>query len=181
MDDFPIIETERLILRGPEPKDLESVYEIHSDPEVMRYYGVLPYDSTAKAQKHLDWLASLHRDGKGLRPVITLKGEDIYIGDVGYYDYEKKHNRAEIGYILGKEYWGTEIMTEALAAILRYGFKEMNLNRVQALVDPRNKASRRVLEKQGFSFEGIFSEYEFEYGEYIDLEMHSLLAKEFNT
>ena len=180
MNDYPTIETERLILRGPKTSDLQLVYDIHSDPDVMRYYGVLPYDSEEKAQKHLDWLISLHTEKKGLRPVITIKGEDTYIGDVGYYDYEKKHNRAEIGYILGKDHWGKGIMTEALEAMLRYGFKRMNLNRVQALIDPRNKASMRVAEKQGFMYEGTFREYEFEYGDYIDLYMYSLLARDFN-
>ena len=178
MKDFPIIETERLILRRPLPKDIQSVYDIHSDPEVMRYYGVLPYQSTEKAQKHLDWLSSLHKENKGLRPVITIKGEDKYIGDVGYYDYEEKHNRAEIGYILGKNHWGNGIMSEALEAMLSYGFNAMGLNRVQALIDPRNIGSKRVVEKLGFTYEGTFRDYELEYGEYIDLDMYSLLRRE---
>jgi ribosomal-protein-alanine N-acetyltransferase len=179
MDDFPLIETERLLLRGPKPEDLQHVYRIHSDPEVMRFYGVLPYDSVEKAQKHLDWLYSLHREGKGLRPVITVKGLDTYIGDVGYYDYEQKHHRAEIGYILAKEYWGNGFMSEALEAMLKYGFNEMGLNRVQALIDPRNQASQRVIEKQGFKYEGTFREYELEYGEFVDLDIHSLLKSEY--
>ena len=179
MNEYPTIETERLILRGPQPKDLKLIYDIHSNPEVMRYYGVLPYDSVEKAQKHLDWLAFLHRENKGLRPVITLKGEDSYIGDVGYYDLEERHHRAEIGYILGKEHWGKGIMTEALDAMLKYGFTVMGLNRIQALVDPRNKGSERVLEKLGFKYEGTFRDYELEYGEYINLDMHSLLRREY--
>jgi ribosomal-protein-alanine N-acetyltransferase len=179
MSDYPIIETERLILRGPKPKDLQRIYDIHSDPEVMKYYGVIPYDSVEKAQKHLDWLISLHTENKGLRPVITVKNEDAYIGDVGYYDYESKHHRAEIGYILAKEYWGNGMMTEALEAMLRFGFNEMGLNRVQALIDPRNNASLRVVEKHGFRYEGTFRDYELEYGEFIDLDMYSLLKREF--
>ena len=179
MKDFPIIETKRLILRGPKSKDLDTVYEIHSDQEVMRYYGVLPYDSSEKAQKHLDWLSSLHNENKGLRPIITIKDEDNYIGDVGYYDYEKRHNRAEIGYILGKDYWGKGIMSEALEAMLNYGFNVMGLNRVQALIDPRNTASLSLVEKYGFQYEGTFREYEFEYDEYINLGMYSLLKREF--
>lgn len=179
MNEFPKVVTKQLILRGPEPKDLQHVYDICSDPEVMRYYGVKPYDSMEKAEKHLDWLASLHRENKGLRWVITLKDEDQYIGDVGFFNYEVKHNRAEIGYILGKEHWGKGIMTEAIEAVLTYGFNEMNLNRVQALIDARNRASIRVAEKQGFKYEGTLRDYEQEYGEYIDLEMHSLLARHF--
>ncbi len=179
MNEFPKITTKQLILRGPQPKDLPYVYEICSDPEVMRYYGVKPYDSLEKAEKHLDWLASLPKENKGLRWVITLKDEDRYIGDVGFDDYKIQHNRAEVGYILGKEHWGKGIMTEALEAVLKYGFEEMKLNRVQALIDPRNRASLRVVEKQGFKYEGTLRDFELEYGEYIDLEMHSLLARNF--
>ena len=179
MKPFPELTTERLLLRGPLEKDLQPAYEIQSDPEVMRYYGVLPHQSTDKTREHLEWLAKLHREEIGLRWVITLKGEDQYIGDIGYYDYEKKHNKAEIGYILGKQHWKKGIMSEAIKAALDYGYNVMNLNRVQALVDPRNKGSQKVLEKQGFSYEGTFREYEYEYGEYIDLDMHSLLRREY--
>jgi [ribosomal protein S5]-alanine N-acetyltransferase len=107
--------------------------------------------------------------------VVTLKEED----DVDFYDYEKKHNRAEIGYILGKEYWDKRIMSEAIKAALEYGFSEMNLNRIQALIDPRNMASKRVAEKHGFQYDGTFRDYECEYGEYIDLNMYSLLQCEY--
>jgi len=175
----PELATERLLLRGPQEKDLQPAYAIHSDPEVMRFYGVLPHQTTEKTREHLDWLAKLHREEIGLRWVITLKDMDQYIGDVGFYDYEKKHNRAEIGYILGKQHWNHGIMTEVIKAALDYGFNEMNLNRVQALVDPRNKGSQKVLEKQGFSYEGTFRDYEYEYGEYIDLDIHSLLRREY--
>jgi len=167
------------VLRGPKVKDLKPVFDVHTDPDVMRFYGVIPYDSMDKAQKHLDWLASLHREKKGLRWVITLKNEDTYIGDVGFDNYEKKHDRAEVGYILGKDYWGRGIMSEAIAAALRHGFHEMNLNRVQAHIDPRNMVSRRIVVKQAFKLEGSLREYVYEYGEHIDLDVYSLLKREY--
>lgn len=181
MNLFPTITTERLILRGPLGKDKNPIFEIHSDSDVMKYYGVKPYSSIENAQKHLEWLEKLHREEIGLRWVITLKEENQYIGDVGFYDYEKRHNRAEIGYILGKQYWGKGIMTEAINAALEYGFNEMKLNRIQALIDPRNKASKRVAEKHGFQYEGTFRDYEYEYGEYIDLDMYSLLQRDYKA
>lgn len=179
MKPFPEITTERLALRGPLEKDKQPMYDIHTDPEVMRYYGVKPYDSMEKVQKHIDWLLKLHREEIGLRWVITLRDEDEYIGDVGFYDYEKKHSKAEIGYILGRQYWGKGIMTEAIRAALAYGYTQLNLNRVQALIDPRNEASMHVAEKNGFKLEGTLRDYEYEYGAFIDLNMYSVLRREY--
>jgi len=181
MKPFPKLTTQRLVLRGPMEKDMQPMFDIHTDPDVMRYYGVKPYDTLDKSKKHLDWLTKLHREEIGLRWIITLKDEDTYIGDVGFYDWEKKHSRAEIGYILGKQYWGKGIMTEAIKAALDYGFNEMNLNRIQALIDPRNNASKRVAEKHGFQYEGTFRDYEYEYGDFIDLNMYSVLKREYKA
>ena len=181
MKSFPKLITPRLVLRGPMEKDMQPMFDIHTDPDVMRYYGVKPYDSLDKSKKHLDWLTKLHREEIGLRWIITLKDEDTCIGDVGFYDWEKKHSRAEIGYILGKQYWGKGIMTEAIKAALDYGFNEMNLNRIQALIDPRNNASKRVAEKHGFHYEGTFRDYEYEYGDFIDLNMYSVLKREYKA
>jgi len=181
MKPFPKLTTQRLVLRGPMEKDMQPMFDIHTDPDVMRYYGVKPYDTLDKSKKHLDWLTKLHREEIGLRWIITLKDEDTYIGDVGFYDWEKKHSRAEIGYILGKQYWGKGIMTEAIKAALDYGFNEMNLNRIQALIDPRNNASKRVAEKHGFQYEGTFRDYEYEYGGFIDLNMYSVLKREYKA
>ncbi len=181
MKPFPKLTTQRLVLRGPMEKDMQPMFDIHTDPDVMRYYGVKPYDTMEKSKKHLDWLTKLHREEIGLRWIITLKDEDTCIGDVGFYDWEKKHSRAEIGYILGKQYWGKGIMTEAIKAALDYGFNEMNLNRIQALIDPRNDASKRVAEKHGFQYEGTFRDYEYEYGGFIDLNMYSVLKREYKA
>ena len=72
-------------------------------------------------------------------------------------------------------------MTEAIKAALDYGFNEMNLNRIQALIDPRNDASKRVAEKHGFQYEGTFRDYEYEYGGFIDLNMYSVLKLEYKA
>lgn len=179
MKPFPELVTKRLLLRGPLEKDVKRVYDVHSDPNVMRYYGFKPYTSLDKAWEHIKWLKKLHEEEIGLRWVITFKEEDDYVGDVGFYDYEKKHNRAEIGYILEKKHWGKGVMSEALKAALGYGFDVMKLNRIQALIDPRNAASLSVAEKHGFQYEGTFRDYEYEYGGYIDLGMYSVLRCEY--
>ena len=131
-----------------------------------------------RAIAEIEWFNSLFEDDEGIRWVIAERECDEYLGDAGFFRYKPAHARAEIGYKLRPAYWDRGIMTEALGAVLEYGFLEMGLNRVEALVDPRNGASMRVMAKLGFSNEGILREYEIEHGQPVDLAMLSLLRRE---
>lgn len=175
--EFPVIETERLTLRKPRDEDVAPFLKICQDEEVMLYYGKEPYRTEKQSQDELDWFLKIWREGTGLRWVISLKGENAPIGDIGYYDYEKKHRKAEIGYKIAREHGGKGYITEALVAVLNFIYSETEINRVQALVDPRNPASYKVIEKQGFQREGLLKDYEYERGSYVDLYMYSILRK----
>ena len=121
------------------------------------------------------------REGTGTRWIISLKDGDDFIGEIGFYEYEKKHRKAEIGYKLAREYWRKGYMSEAMVAMLDYMYGNLDLNRVQALVDPRNPASFLLLEKHGFQKEGVLRDYEFERGDYVDLIMYSVLRREWES
>ena len=88
------------------------------------------------------------------RLLIVLKESGEPIGTIGFYNYVNFHMRATIGYDLLREYWGNGYMTEAVNAMIDYGFKRLGLIRIEATVDPENKASVRVLERAGFELEG---------------------------
>jgi ribosomal-protein-alanine N-acetyltransferase len=178
MSEFPVIETERLVLRKPTYDDVQPLYDMSQDEEVMLYYGKEPYTEEAQARKEVDWFLKIWKEGTGTRWIIALKGGEDFIGEIGYYEYEKKHRKAEIGYKLAKEHWRKGYMSEAMVAILDYMYNNLELNRVQALVDPRNPASFLLLEKHGFQREGVLRDYEFERGDYVDLIMLSILHKE---
>lgn len=175
---FPVIETERLVLREPRTDDLEAILALHQDPDVMRYMGMSPYKTLEQAQQELNWFAGLFNLDRGLRWMITLRGEDTYVGDIGFHNVNQAHRRAEIGYKLGAAYWRKGLMSEAIRPVLAYGFGELGYNRVEAVVDPPNQGSRGVLEKAGFKLEGLLREYEIVDGEACDLCMLSLLKRE---
>jgi ribosomal-protein-alanine N-acetyltransferase len=95
------------------------------------------------------------------------------IGTIGYYHIKPEHFRAEIGYMLLPEFQGRGFITEAIDVVVSYGFAEMKLHSVEAVLDPNNLASASVLEKCGFTKEGHFKENEFYNGKFIDTAIYS--------
>ena len=107
-----------------------------------------------------------------------LKDAGKLIGTCGFHAMSDYHKRIEVGYDLNRDYWGKGIMKEALSLIIDYAFEESDVNRIEAFVEPPNIASRALLERQGFRMEGILREHEMCRGELIDIEILSLLRKE---
>jgi RimJ/RimL family protein N-acetyltransferase len=144
-----MIETERLILRRFTPDDLDTLAELRSDPEVMRYIGDQP---RAKVEQRLQYYIS-HYDphGFGMWAVI-LKGTGRMIGWCGLI-YLDETPEVEVGYGVAKPFWGQGLMTEAARASLRYGFEHAGLERIVAVAMPENTASRRIMEKLGMHYE----------------------------
>lgn len=155
---FPILHTERLLLRAPEPADAAAMFPIMADPEVVRYFGAPPMASLEEAHERIAGIRTAFAAHEGVRWAITLREDGTFLGTCGFWRLIKPHFRAEIGYELGRAWWGRGLMTEALRAALRFGFAQMGLHSVEATIDPPNVASRRVLEKLGFVQEAYFRE-----------------------
>jgi ribosomal-protein-alanine N-acetyltransferase len=164
MGTFPILETAHLRLRQPRESDSQQLLAITQDESVMRYYGMEPFTSEQEALKEIDWFNNQFRKSKGIRWVITNKQQDEYIGDVGF-GYVQQHSRADLGFKLARAYWRQAIMTEAINLVIAYGFKTLQVNRLEAIVDPRNAACVGLLETFQFKKEGLLREYEFEKGD----------------
>ncbi|NJN18707.1 MAG: GNAT family N-acetyltransferase [Oscillochloris sp.] len=174
---FPLLETERLILREITTDDADAMFQIMSDPQVMRYFGQSPLrDLDAAVQRITRFIDEL-RAGRAIRWAVTLRENGRYIGSCGYHTTLAKHFRAEIGYELAAEYWGRGFMPEALRPVLDFGFHTMGLNSIEAQIDPENSGSRRVLEKLGFVQEGLLrqSYYEPEHKRFTDTAIFGLL------
>jgi [ribosomal protein S5]-alanine N-acetyltransferase len=176
---FPQLETRNLILREMRPADAAAVFQIFADDEVTRYYDLATLTSIEQASQLIARQAERFTQQAGLRWGITQKGHDTVIGTCGYM-FHKPSFRAELGYDLAQPYWGCGIMSEALQAIIRFGFEKLAVNRFQALVMPGNVASVKLLQKLGFQEEGVLREYAHFKEASHDLHCFSLLKKEFN-
>jgi len=173
-----VIETERLILRGPRKDDIYDVFAMKSDPLVTVPYCREPYTKTEQSEK---WIASLEEGTKTKNAVmwfITIKGKGNVIGDCPLWNLDSESSCGELGYELNRAYWGKGIATEATSAIIDYGFKEMKLNRIEACPYSNNEPSTSLLEKLGFTLEGRLRQRTFFRGKYFDQLYYSLLWEE---
>ena len=176
--EFPILETGRLILREITESDASSIFEYLSDSEVMKYYGLEPFKSVKDALDEIAWYQSILKEQTGIRWGITLKNEDKVIGSCGFLNTVSNHYRTDIGFELSQEYWGQGIASEAMNAIIQYAFKNTDIQRIQALIEPLNLASQRMVERAGFLQEGLLRKYEYTCGKFDDLYMYGLLKEE---
>lgn len=179
INEFPILETERLILRNITKTDAISIFKYLSDSEVMKYYGLEPFKSVQDALDEISWYESIFNEQTGIRWGISLKDNDKIIGSCGFLNTVSTHRRTDIGFELSKEYWGQGIGSEAIMAIIHYAFEQMNIQRIQALIEPLNIASQKMVEKAGFLQEGLLRKYEYTCGKFDDLYMYGLLKEDY--
>lgn len=177
-DPFPVLTTPRLTLRSIEPSDVERIFRIQSDPEVTRYFGRGPDGSIADSERRIATLLAGVRENTSIRWGITLEESGELVGTGGFWRWNKPHRWAEIGYELLPALWNRGIMTEALRAVLRFGFESMDLHRVEAHIDPENRASARVLERLGFVLEGQHRQNWYYGGRFTDTAVYGLLRDE---
>src|SRR5215469_4223437 len=150
---FPSLTTRRLQLRHIQPSDAEAFFALYSDEETMQFYGE-PHrslDDTRQAIEHTQARFVQHEE---IRWGITLTDEDQVIGSCGFHHFDTDFHRAETGYILNRAFWVQGIMVEAMSSILTYGFAELGLHRVEAIIDIANERSKSLLLKLGFTYEG---------------------------
>ena len=177
-NNLPLLETDRLILRALQPSDAPNLFEYFSQDCVTEFYDLYTFKHLHEAEKLTDIWIKRTQESKGLRWAITLKSQgDELIGTCGFHNFSTENNRAEIGYDLNPIHWGNGIMTEAIQAIVNYGFEALKLHRIEAFIDPANHASRALLQKNGLETEGVLRDYFFEKERFVDAEMLSILNR----
>lgn len=175
------LRTPRLTLRQPDAGDVAAMFAIRSDPEVTRYWSGSPWQSLEEAAQWLEGVEAGHRDGSALQFVIDLRDSTRTIGGCTLFNFHRGCRRAEIGYLLGRPYWGRGYMNEALRAMIAHAFGALSLRRLEADIDPDNIASARSLERLGFRHEGRLRErWEVE-GQISDSDVYGLLRSEWNA
>ena len=171
-----------LLLRKIDDPDVSDIFEIYSDPEVMLYFDDrYAFKELSEAEQMISGYHNAIHDKTGMRWGIVLKDSGKLIGTCGFHAISDYHKRIEIGYDLNRNYWGNGFMSEALPLIIDYAYNISDVNRVEAFVETPNKASRSLLEKLGFRMEGILREHEMCRGNLIDIQLLSLLRKEWEA
>ena len=175
-DPFPVLTTERLILRQMTAADANEVFFFRSDDVVMKYIGRAKAQSVDEAVKWLEMVNDRLVSNEGINWAVTLQGDPKMIGNIALWRIERENYRAEVGYVMHPEHYGKGIMSEALREVLKYGFNVMKLHSVEANIDPENIASKNLLERNGFVREAYFKENFFFDGVFYDSAIYSLLA-----
>jgi [ribosomal protein S5]-alanine N-acetyltransferase len=175
---FPTIETARLLLRRITEADINEMFYLRSNEQVMLYLDKAPAKDLNEAMLHFLDVNKDIEANKSITWAICLKGENKMIGYIGIWRILTNHHRGEIGYVLHPDCWNKGFMSEAISAIITYAFEAMRLHSLEAIINPKNNVSAKVLEKQGFAKEGHFRENYFFNGQFLDSTVFSLINKE---
>ena len=152
------LETTRLLLRRPSVEDAEAAFESYaSDPEVTRYLTWTAHTSAAQTRERFHQAIDAWDLRMGHRLWLIQRKEDgAVIGTIGCTVH---FHRVEIGFALGSRFWGNGYMPEAMKRVCEAAFEDKQIARVQALCDPENTRSSRVMQKAGMQHEGVLRQY----------------------
>jgi len=172
---FPTIITERLLLREMLATDISQFFAIRSNKEVMERINKERFKTLDEAKSLMNKIANDIKMGNGIMWSLCLKEDGRQIGNLSFHKIYKDHHRAELGYALLPEFHMRGIMYEAVKAVIHYGFNNMKLHTIEAMINPANTASKRILEKNGFKQEGLLKESFLFRTKFFDTAVYSLL------
>lgn len=175
---FPELITERLVLREIVMNDVDDIFTLRSDEQVTRLNIGDPYTTREQAERLVQRMRELYNARQELRWGISLQHDSTVIGIIGYNYWDRVDHRASVGFDLARAHWRQGIMSEALQAVIRFGFTRMGLNRIEADASIYNDASITLLLRSGFKQEGHQREQYYENAIYHDLLLFALLKKE---
>ena len=175
---LPELSTSRLILRNVRMSDARDIYEYSCDPEVARHVLWEAHQSIHQTKAYIRYVLRQYRMGSPSSFCIALKETGKVIGTIGFMWVSNENRSAEVGYSLSRAHWNKGYMTEALAAVLRFGFEELNLNRIEAQHECDNPASGRVMEHVGMRREGTLKERLYNKSRFVDVELYAILREE---
>lgn len=175
--EFPILRSERLLLRQFVDSDLENVFAGLSHPSIIKYYGV-SYKSLEETKAQMKFFADLEVQGTGIWWAVCSPDNKIFYGAGGLNGLVKEHKKAEIGFWLLADHWSKGFMTEAMPLICQYGFNELDIHRIEGIVESENLLCKKAMEKLNFDYEGTMKECEIKNGKFISLDIYAKLNKE---
>lgn len=176
---FPVLETERLLLRKMTPEDVNALLRHFGNPEVVRYIDMQPIRTIEQANEWLRWMGSYFEARDGLRWGIIRKEDDVFVGSAGLHNWDREAHVAEIGCDIAHTYWGERYGQEAMRRLIEFGWQSLNLNRIEADVIHGNQRSLHVMAKLGFKEEGRLRQRVLKGGKYYDVHIFGLLRQEY--
>jgi ribosomal-protein-alanine N-acetyltransferase len=172
---FPSLSTERLNLRRISVEDEKEVFFLRSDKEMLQFLDRDPVRSIDEARQWIDAINEGIDGNQYIAWAIALKNDPTLIGTITFWNVQKEHYRAEIGYALHSRFQGQGLMQEAIIVVLDYGFNILKLHSVEANVNPKNDRSIQVLERNGFVREAYHRENYYHNGHFLDSAIYSLI------
>jgi RimJ/RimL family protein N-acetyltransferase len=175
---LPTLTTPRLKLRWITSDDVDALFHVFSDTEVMRYWSTPPLADRSAAIALMQDIRDSFVEQSMLKWGVARQTDNRLIGTTTLFHLDLDNRRAELGYALARDCWGQGFMHEALQALLSYCFETLDLRRLEADVDPRNEGSIKTLERLGFQREGFLRERWEVAGEIQDALFYGLLRSE---
>lgn len=176
---IPTLETERIILRKISVDDADDMYEYSKEYGVTKYLTWSPHADKGVTLDYLIYLQDRYKTGDFFDWAVVCKDTDKMIGTCGFTRFHFKDNGAEIGYVLNPNYYGKGIATEVVGRVVRFGFENLRLERIEGRFMIENEASRRVMEKNGMIFEGVRRNGMLIKGQYRNIGICSILKEDF--
>lgn len=177
---MPDLHTPRLRLRKLNMRDAQDIYRYSRDPEVARHVLWDAHRSIGDSRAYLRYMLRRYRSHEPASWGIELIETGRIIGTIGFMWVQEDNAAAEVGYSLARDCWGRGYMTEALRAVIQYGFDHMTLNRIEAQHETTNPASGAVMRKCHMQHEGTLRSRLFNKGHYVDVELYAILKRDFN-
>ena len=175
--ELPTLETERTILRKITIDDLTDMYNYCSDDNVSEYTTWYSHQSLDDTRGFIEHILNAYSNSEVAPWGIIDKQTSTFIGTSGFVYWDINHSKAELGYALSRDFWNKGIMSEVVGRIIDFGFKDMDLVRIEARCLPNNIGSARVMEKTGMICEGILRKQIYTKGEHQDLKIYSIVKE----
>jgi len=164
-------------LRKYRLSDLDSLCELFIDNNILDNLGTLTKKQLSKKKEEI-WIIKAIKRQKEKKPNSldwAIEANSEYVGGIGIHDIDWDKQKAEIGYWIGKPYWGKGIATEAVKQLVRLLFRRYKFMRISGLIYADNLASQRVLEKVGFKYEGTLKKNAKKKGKFFDDKIYAIL------
>ncbi|GGC58189.1 GNAT family N-acetyltransferase [Undibacterium terreum] len=150
---FPVLSTERLVLRRVEDKDVQQIYRLRSDPVSNAYIGRVAPANEEEAAAHIRMVNENASKDQSIYWVISLQQDPTLIGTICFWNFDLEHATIEIGYEMLAEFQGKGLMAEAIKRVIAYGFDEMKARIILAYPSADNERSVAVLKNTGFKLD----------------------------